>query len=99
MKDIDSTNQTYDPFLRAFCAQPLVFHYMQAKLLHSAGLVLVGPRHGDPHDLSDYKGGRDYEALRAFVEEMSDRGVINISRILLQLTSNGSNLLAMAPTY
>ncbi|CAK9017864.1 Protein disulfide-isomerase-like protein EhSep2 [Durusdinium trenchii] len=26
-------------------------------------------KHGDPHDLSDYKGGRDYEALRAFVED------------------------------
>ena len=27
-------------------------------------------RHGDPHDLEDYKGGREYEALSKFVQEL-----------------------------
>ena len=29
-------------------------------------------RHGDPHDLQDYKGGRSYDELAAFVKELGD---------------------------
>eukprot|EP00438_Fugacium_kawagutii_P011267 Skav224331 [mRNA] locus=scaffold1353:208175:212924:- [translate_table: standard] len=32
-------------------------------------------KHGDPHDLEDYKGGRDYEALEKFVEELWGLGL------------------------
>ena len=44
----------------------MIYLFSPAK---SAKTFVIFPlRHGDPNDLEDYKGGRDFDALKKFTE-------------------------------